>query len=214
MPRPRFAKLDPAKREAILTAALEAFASHGFEGASYNQIIEKAGISKGAMYYYFDDKEDLYATVVRHELDEVLAELQDFPQVRTAEEFWQALLEMTLRAQAYFVAQPAKVHLLRSVMKLRMEGTSNPVFGELFELSQAFSEQMLRLGQSVGAVRTDIPFDLMTRLVTAVDEVGDYWMLENVDLSNENEMARYGELFLDLLRRMLEPDPKKNAPGY
>ena len=34
--------------------------AHGFENASLNRIIKKAGISKGAMYYYFDDKMDLY----------------------------------------------------------------------------------------------------------------------------------------------------------
>ena len=32
--------------------------------SAYNRIIERAGISKGAMYYYFADKQDLFATVL------------------------------------------------------------------------------------------------------------------------------------------------------
>ena len=64
MPRPRFDKLPPDKRGRILEAAALEFAAHGFDGASLNRIISTAGISKGAAYYYFDDKADLYATVV------------------------------------------------------------------------------------------------------------------------------------------------------
>ena len=60
MVRPRFAKLPAHQRQAIVQAALDEFATHGFHDASLNRVIEAAGISKGSMYYYFDGKEDLY----------------------------------------------------------------------------------------------------------------------------------------------------------
>ena len=59
MPLPRFQNLDQLRKRAILTAAAEEFGERGFAAASYNRIIERAGISKGAMYYYFADKDDL-----------------------------------------------------------------------------------------------------------------------------------------------------------
>ena len=62
MPRPRFEKLSPEKREQILETSAKEFAANGYEGASLNQILAKAGISKGAAYYYFDNKADLYVT--------------------------------------------------------------------------------------------------------------------------------------------------------
>ena len=65
MPLPRFDKLDDPRKRAILAAAAEELAERGFAGASYNRIIERAGISKGAMYYYFADKDDLYRTVLQ-----------------------------------------------------------------------------------------------------------------------------------------------------
>ena len=60
MPRPRFQKLAEEKRHHLLETAAKAFAAHGYEGASLNQILEQAGISKGATYYYFDDKARKY----------------------------------------------------------------------------------------------------------------------------------------------------------
>ena len=79
MVRPRFAKLPPTQQQAILGAALEEFAAHGFHDASLNRVIDAAGISKGSMYYYFDGKEDLYIHVARVELERLFARLGPFP---------------------------------------------------------------------------------------------------------------------------------------
>ena len=62
MPRKRFADLEQPRRNRILGAAAHEFAERGYEAASVNRIITEAGISKGSLYYYFDDKEDLVAT--------------------------------------------------------------------------------------------------------------------------------------------------------
>jgi AcrR family transcriptional regulator len=42
------------------------FANYGFEDASINRILENAKMSKGAAYYYFEDKADLLATTVQY----------------------------------------------------------------------------------------------------------------------------------------------------
>lgn len=52
-----------AIRQAILQAALEAFASLGFEGASTRQIAKAAGIKQGHLVYYYPSKESLWRAV-------------------------------------------------------------------------------------------------------------------------------------------------------
>ena len=56
MARNRFDNLGSEKQEAILRAAGEEFAEKGFAGASINRIIRESGMSKGSVYYYFEDK--------------------------------------------------------------------------------------------------------------------------------------------------------------
>jgi TetR/AcrR family transcriptional regulator len=57
-------------REAILNAAEEIFAQHGFDGARIDVIAEKAGYNKSLIFQYFDDKLGLYAAVVRRADDQ------------------------------------------------------------------------------------------------------------------------------------------------
>lgn len=47
------------KREAILKAALELIAEHGFHGAPTAMIAERAGVGAGTIYRYFENKDDL-----------------------------------------------------------------------------------------------------------------------------------------------------------
>src|SRR5581483_6776266 len=52
-------------REAILDAAEEIFAEHGFDGARIDAIAAKADYNKSLIFHYFGDKLGLYAAVVR-----------------------------------------------------------------------------------------------------------------------------------------------------
>lgn len=57
------------KRKRILDACIEEFATKGYEGASTNEIVVKAGISKGILFHYFGSKKNLYLYVIDHAID-------------------------------------------------------------------------------------------------------------------------------------------------
>jgi TetR/AcrR family transcriptional regulator len=62
-------RIQRAKTEAILAAALEVFATEGFRGATLDQIAETAGISKPNLLYYFASKDDVYGMLLARLLD-------------------------------------------------------------------------------------------------------------------------------------------------
>lgn len=55
-----FHELESPKKERIINAALDEFTQKGFRRASTNTIVDKAGISKGTLFYYFSSKEELF----------------------------------------------------------------------------------------------------------------------------------------------------------
>ena len=62
---PRWRRRSEARPGEIVQAALEVFAEKGFAAAKLDEIAGKAGISKGALYLYFETKEDIFRAVVR-----------------------------------------------------------------------------------------------------------------------------------------------------
>ena len=59
-------------RELILQAALEAFASRGFKGATVREICAAAGQSVGSVNYHFRDKDGLYEAVTSKLMEEII----------------------------------------------------------------------------------------------------------------------------------------------
>jgi AcrR family transcriptional regulator len=58
---------DSAKRRQIIEGARAVFLAQGFDAASMNDIARKAGVSKGTLYVYFRNKEDLFAAITEQE---------------------------------------------------------------------------------------------------------------------------------------------------
>ena len=63
-------------RKSILAAASEVFAEYGFEKATVRQVAARAGISIGGIYLYFRTKEELYAGLMRSQMDEFLGRME------------------------------------------------------------------------------------------------------------------------------------------
>lgn len=56
---------DGAKRRQILNGAMAVFLERGFDAASMGEIARSAGVSKGTLYVYFDDKQALFDAIVQ-----------------------------------------------------------------------------------------------------------------------------------------------------
>jgi len=63
--QPKFQRRAEERPGEICAAALEVFAEKGFAAAKLDEIARRAGVSKGTLYLYFKDKEQLFRAVVR-----------------------------------------------------------------------------------------------------------------------------------------------------
>lgn len=64
------------QRNAILSAAVSVFSQKGFHKASVEEIANRAGIGKGTIYIYFDDKAQLFAAAVAEGIESIIAQLR------------------------------------------------------------------------------------------------------------------------------------------
>lgn len=87
-----------ARPDEILDAALAAFAELGFAGARIEDVAVRAGLSKGALYLYFESKEALLKALVRRLADRVVGAAESLVAVENAN------AEKTLRSLLTFMA--------------------------------------------------------------------------------------------------------------
>ena len=69
--KPTFDNISAEKRSRILDAATNEFAVKGFENGNIGTIAKKAGVSVGSLYKYFENKQDLFLTVVQHSISQM-----------------------------------------------------------------------------------------------------------------------------------------------
>jgi AcrR family transcriptional regulator len=104
---------DSAKRRQILEGARRVFLSQGFDGASMGEIAKAAGVSKGTLYVYFDNKEALFSELIRAVRTDQAERLfvfdtsdHDVPKALTT--LGESLLSMMIR--------PSHLSMVRTVM--------------------------------------------------------------------------------------------------
>jgi len=72
----QFAEIRLKSKENIENIALELFALKGYHATSISQIAQKAGISKGLLYNYFESKEQLLDSIITKVYDEIMQIVQ------------------------------------------------------------------------------------------------------------------------------------------
>jgi len=205
--RPRFEKLDAETRRRILETAAVEFAARGFEGTSLNRLLGLLDLSKGSFYYYFDDKADLFNTVADHAWKTILPvedlDLRDLD----ARAFWPTLELLMREARARVRANPWLVGMTRLMYDPPEAPGIRQALAQKFEKARQWQAHLIRRGQEVGAVRSDLPAELLQVLLVGADEAGDRWMVERWEQFDEKEFGRIFEEVFAIFRRMLEPPP-------
>ena len=71
--KPRWRRRKSARPEEILQAALEVFTDRGFAATKLEDVARRAGVTKGTIYLYYENKEALFKALVRETIVPVIA---------------------------------------------------------------------------------------------------------------------------------------------
>lgn len=206
MARPRFEKTDPAKQEVILEAAAKEFARYGYEAASVNRIVEAAGLSKGAFYYYFDDKADLATAVTLWASRPQLELSKKLTTPTDRESFWRIFEEYVREGVRELQRSPLSNQVLSRLGSayLKHRELADRVMQTVAQPMAAYSAFMKR-GQELGAVRSDLPVEVLFRVTSGIKESLLRVYLPDGHVMTAQELTQFTETALDLWRRVCAP---------
>lgn len=181
----------------LLDVATRLFARQGYESTSVAQIVEVAGVTKGALYHYYGSKDDLlheiYARVLRHQTQE-LEEIAARPEP-PAERLHAAAFDVVLTSIANLddtTIFQRSVHLLGPEAQERVR-LGRRRYHERFRA-------LVREGQVSGAFRADVAPDVVVAyFFGGVHHLG-YWYRPSGSLRPEDVARQFADLLLTGLR--------------
>lgn len=188
---------DPPLPDRLLAVATRMFAEKGFGNTSVQEIVEAAGVTKGAMYHYFGSKDDLLYEIYHRLLGLQTSQLEriaDGP--GTAEERLRAaavdVLDTSFRHLDAFVVFFRSLHLLSRDRREAVRAERR-AYHERFR-------GLVEEGQREGAFRADVPADLAVHFFFgAVHQIGT-WYRPGGRLEAEAISEHYADLFLNGLK--------------
>ena len=171
MPKNTFLNLEEEKRNNITTSAIREFSAKGYEKGNVAAIAKNAGISKGSMYQYFNDKKDIYLYCIEKAYEISLEYIENVTKeyykmsvfdciYLSYKNTWSFFID---EREVYILLQNAAFHMnndiREAVLKILHKGSA-PVLKSVTE--------MIDMNKEKGLITTNISTDLIMIYLTAI----------------------------------------------
>lgn len=201
---PRWRRLPEERPKQILDAALAVFAERGLAAARLDDIAKLAGLSKGTIYLYFPNKEELFREVVR---TSVVAYIARAEAVFEAERDPMQALVAWMDGYWSWLRSPVfpAMHRLVSSELTNFPDLASFYATEVIERAQRLMRGMLERGMDAGVYRRMDPL-VAARMLSALFVTHGLWYhqrqcfksIENVP--GDVMLAQIRDFFLDAMR--------------
>lgn len=170
----RWARRKDARPAEILDAALAVFAERGFAGARMDDIARRAGVTKGTIYLYFENKEAVFKTLVRDSIGATIGEVGE--NVRHLQGSALDLIRFALNAMGQMLATSDRVVLPKIIIA---ESGNFPELArfyrdEIIEKGLGLMSGLIERGIAQGEVRA-LPVEHVVRLCIAPVLLSAIW---------------------------------------
>jgi TetR/AcrR family acrAB operon transcriptional repressor len=167
-------------RRAVLQAGLTVFSQRGYSATRLEDVAQAAGITRGAIYYHFKSKADLYTALV----DDASARLEEV--IVSARSSGGSFTEITRRVMVRMLAYLEEDETYRAVQGLLLLKTGvapdlyagRPSQRDEIQAKEAELAAVMRAGIAAGAFRADLdPVEGARAMLAYLDGITLHWLL-------------------------------------
>lgn len=211
-----FLQLDPEKQQRILEAAIDEFSDRGYEKASMNVVVQKAGISKGALFKYFGSKSGLFAFIYRIALNQVKDYLRTVRDKSQDENFFRRLEKIMAAGVDFVHRYPGLARIYYHIIFTGDSPYKDEILKELHRESLRFIQSLIEDGIQRGDVLPSLdPKTTAFVLECVLDRFLQAHHIQFLDHSlkldgaSTEESNQWIQKIVELFKRGLENDSKK-----
>ncbi|KOA20341.1 putative HTH-type transcriptional regulator YvdT [Clostridium homopropionicum DSM 5847] len=205
MPKETFFNLNEEKQEKVMRAAISQFSMHGFEKGNIGDIAKNAGVAKGSMYQYFENKKELFLYCVQWSSELFIKKYTrfvDLPDKTT--NFFDYLYESSKTLFVQMREEKDLVIFLQDVFLGKYKSLMNESIEYMQKISDEYMLQFIRQGKENGYIRKDIDDKLLCLFATAVSYKFKEYALNKARALGEDILDEPFEAFETEYKAMIE----------
>jgi len=204
MPKDTFYNLNPYKKDRIMRAAIDEFASCNYEEAKLSRIIKAADIPRGSFYQYFEDKEDLYQYLFQVISEEKIKYLG--PEINNPDEisFIELFRKLMMSGLQFASEHPEYIQITRNLLYHRGHPIFNKVMGDGFELAKQYYRSYIETDKKHGRIRADVDTDFLADIIMETSSNLSFMELSQDKEVDIEQMFKRLEQFLHILQKGIE----------
>ncbi len=191
------------RRAKIMEAATEVFIKHGYERTTMKDVMEAAEVSRGGLYQYFSNKEDLFEAILGERLSVEVGKTTDLLK-ETVESYWELLLSRIFgdSREPNDEMDPLAASNLEFFITGRNDQRRRSYAHERYKLALKLYMSVIDAGQESGEFSKKQSSEIIAKsIITFIDGLAlDYAILPIEELMLQEQSA----LFIEYLRIVLE----------
>ncbi|SHJ09811.1 TetR/AcrR family transcriptional regulator [Desulfosporosinus lacus] len=169
MPKRTFNRLDDDKKERVMRAAIEEFQAHGFEKSKIEVIAHNAGVAKGSIYQYFDDKKELFLYSVTWALEYFMKVIDRQTPLKDMD-VYEYFLSGSRERFELLKREPLLVEFSMDVASGKYASLAKEANSELYRIGEEYELRLIDNGKKRGTIRDDLDDKILLLFFQGVTE--------------------------------------------
>jgi len=203
VPKDTFFNLSLEKQEKVIRSAISEFLKHGFEKANVGVIAKQAGVAKGSIYQYFDNKKELFLHAVNWSMKLLMNKYQ------------KNVISMNIDIFTYFYETAAPLmQMLREekepavfvqeVFLGRYGSVKDESMAAMLKVADNYVLGLVRQGKENGSVRKDIDDQTLAMFMTAVSIKLKENLLNKAKSAGDDIIGGGFDKYINYIKDMME----------
>ena len=203
MPTNTFHNLDESKKQRIIDASFQEFATMPYDQIKLSNIIKKSKIPRGSFYQYFEDKRDLYIYLFDLISKKKLEHMGDILPNPENTPFLELFRVLYLKGLEFAVENPTYYKIFKFLFDTKGD-IYNELVGDGSKQAKAFYISYVETDKSLGRIRQDIDSELLAELfIDATTNITLEGLGSDAVVNSEKMLHRVDSL-IQILKRGIE----------
>lgn len=203
MPKDTFFNLNEEKREKVVRSAISEFLKHGFEKGNVGDIAKNAGVAKGSLYQYFEDKKELFMYSVSWSIELFIKKLQNDTvpgDINIFDYFYQSSAGTLMQ-----IKEEREIAVfIQDVFLGKYSSVADESITIMMKAADEYVLRLIREGKENGSIRKDISDNILSMFLTGASMKIKEYLLKKARNAGTDLIDEEFETYESDIKAMLE----------